>query len=56
MCAEVRLEERSDDLRDRLLNHSIQHGRYSQRALPSGDFWYHHPQHGCRAVSALLKG
>ena len=56
VSAEVRVEERSDDLGYCLLDHSIQHGRYTQRALPSGGFWDHHPQHGCRAIGAPLKG
>ena len=50
------IEERSDDLRDRLLNHSIQHGGYTQGPLAPGGFWNHHPQHRCRAIGALFKG
>ena len=43
MLAEMRLEERSYDLCDRLLNHSIQYGWYAQRTLPSGGFGYPRP-------------
>jgi hypothetical protein len=56
VSAEMRIEERSDDLGDCLLDHSIQHGWYSQRTLSSGGFWNHHPQHRCWAIGAPLKG
>jgi hypothetical protein len=53
--AEVRLEERADDLRDGLLNHSIQPGGNAQGTLPPGGFRNHHPQHSCRAIGALFQ-
>ena len=51
-----RLEEWADDLRDRLLNDSVQHGGNAQGALTPGGFWNPHPQHRCRAIGTLFKG
>jgi hypothetical protein len=53
--AEVRLKERPDDLGDRLLHHSVEHGGNPQGARAPGGFGEHHPPYGCGAIGTPFK-